>query len=487
MNSKKRFIFIILALILISGQTAEASSVKIWDTIVKDTGHKFYAFDSSYAWANKENWVQVPYGTLNYHFIGNQVIENGNFWFFIHDSGFDSPFMYANMSGSPAPVGEMYIKTTIDGINKWNFYKKSVIITKNTPEESIVIVDSGYTPGINVIQYRIKEDSHYIEAKPTTDHDFLAGFHSSPNRFAVAPVKNGTGTDFVVDPKNYSNIPEGKHIWFYPDEQYENMMVQEINIGGWFLDYMIIYDDWTSAKPLIEVYKENNIMRLGSMRAHMRPGTSNERIYFAQINTENIFYEETPNQAMSAGDSYTSVSHPTIPGRWRISGRVRAADGSEKYYTHDIYDQNFVFVSPISGTLEAIALYLYDRTGGTPSDITTPMDVYRDIMGQRTTLTTPTFSIPSGTYPDSQSISILTSTTDATIRYTIDGTTPTETSSIYSTPIVISSTTTLKAIAWKSGLPPSGIATATYTITTPVQAPAPIPAPSPVLSSIKNP
>jgi len=490
---KKHLIFIIFTLIIISGQTAEASSVKIWDTIVKDTGHKFYQFEDTYAWANKANWVQVPYGTTDYNFVGNQVIENGNFWFFIHDSGFDSPFMYANMGGNPVIAGEMYIKTWINGVNVWNIYKKSVIITKNTPEELILIVDEGFTPSINVIQYKIKEDSHYIEAKAMTDHDFLAGFHCSPNRFAVAPIKSGTDTDFVVDPANHLDIPEEKHIWFYPDEQYENMMIQEIRLESSYFQTMIIYDDWTFARPIIEVYKGAGIMRLGSMRAHMQPGTSNERVFFGLINEKNMFLEESPNKAISAGGSYTSIHSPTIPGRWRMSGRVRAADGSEQYYTQDVYDQNFVFVSPISGTLEALALYLYDRTSETPSDITTPMDVYRDIMGQTTTVSNPAYSIPSGTYTDSKSISISTSTTGTTIRYTEDGTTPTETSSIYSTPVVISSTTTLKARAWKTGLTPSGIATATYTISTPatytISTPATytISTPAPVLSSIKNP
>ncbi|MCL7413796.1 MAG: carbohydrate binding domain-containing protein [ANME-2 cluster archaeon] len=411
MKFKKYLLFVIFTLILLSGQTAEASSVKIWDTMVKDTGHKFYSFDSSYAWANKDNWVQVPYDTTNYNFIGNQVIENGNFWFFLHDTGFDSPFMYANISGTPGRPGEMYIKTT-DNINRWNFYKKSVNIVKNTPEELIVIVDAGYFPGINVVQYKIKDDSHFIEAKAMTDHEFLAGFHSSPNRFAVAPIKSGVGTDFVVDPKDYSRIPEGERIWFNPGEQYENLMMQEINFGGLFFNQMIIYDDWTFARPSIDVYKEDGMMRLGSMRAFMQPGTANERIFFALINEENIFHEESPNAAISAGGSYTSIRDLTIPGRWRMSGRVRAADGSKHYYTQDVYDQNFVFVSPIRGTLEALALYLYDRTSETPSDITTPMDVYRDITGQRTTVPDPTLSIPSDTNPDPQSNPIPTSTPD---------------------------------------------------------------------------
>ena len=80
------------------------------------------------------------------------------------------------------------------------------------------------------------------------------------------------------------------------------------------------------------------------------------------------------------------------------------------------------------------------------------------------TVTTPTISSPSGIYSSAQSISILTSTAGATIRYTIDGTTPTETSPIYSGTIIISSTTALKARAWKTGSTPSAIAAATYII-----------------------
>ena len=81
---------------------------------------------------------------------------------------------------------------------------------------------------------------------------------------------------------------------------------------------------------------------------------------------------------------------------------------------------------------------------------------------------TPTFSPSAGKYSTSQSISISTSTTATTIRYTLDGTTPDETSSIYSKPILISSTTTLKAKVWKTGFTPGSIKSEIYTIGTPV-------------------
>lgn len=68
----------------------------------------------------------------------------------------------------------------------------------------------------------------------------------------------------------------------------------------------------------------------------------------------------------------------------------------------------------------------------------------------------------SGTYNNSVSVSLSTSTSGASIYYTLDGTNPTSSSALYSSPITISTTTTLKAIAIKSGMTNSDIATATY-------------------------
>ena len=73
---------------------------------------------------------------------------------------------------------------------------------------------------------------------------------------------------------------------------------------------------------------------------------------------------------------------------------------------------------------------------------------------------------PAGTYQAPQSVT-LTADPGATIRVTLDGTDPAETSPIYSEAIVISSTTTLKAGAFRSGYTPSPILTAAYIIETP--------------------
>ena len=77
---------------------------------------------------------------------------------------------------------------------------------------------------------------------------------------------------------------------------------------------------------------------------------------------------------------------------------------------------------------------------------------------------TPTFSPAGGTYAEPQNVTISCTTAGATIHYTLDGTNPTTTSAVYSSPIAISETTTVKAMGVKAGMDNSSIATATYTI-----------------------
>jgi hypothetical protein len=68
-----------------------------------------------------------------------------------------------------------------------------------------------------------------------------------------------------------------------------------------------------------------------------------------------------------------------------------------------------------------------------------------------------------GNYPSAQTVTLTTATGGAVIRYTLDGTDPTTASTVYSDAITISETTTLKAIAIKSGQKNSDVTTATYT------------------------
>lgn len=78
----------------------------------------------------------------------------------------------------------------------------------------------------------------------------------------------------------------------------------------------------------------------------------------------------------------------------------------------------------------------------------------------------PTFTPAGGTYTSAQNVELTSATAGASIYYTTNGTDPNNTGNgtLYvGTPINVTTTTTIKAIAYADGLEPSAIATATYT------------------------
>ena len=77
---------------------------------------------------------------------------------------------------------------------------------------------------------------------------------------------------------------------------------------------------------------------------------------------------------------------------------------------------------------------------------------------------TPKLSPGAGTYATSETISITDATSKSTIYYTLNGSTPTTSSTKYGAPFKITKTTTVKAIAVATGYANSAVATATYTI-----------------------
>ncbi|MDR3734099.1 MAG: chitobiase/beta-hexosaminidase C-terminal domain-containing protein [Acidobacteriaceae bacterium] len=109
------------------------------------------------------------------------------------------------------------------------------------------------------------------------------------------------------------------------------------------------------------------------------------------------------------------------------------------------------------------------QAGGTVSGI-----LYADGYGTQTitvnpigAAATPAFSVAAGTYTSTQTVSITDSTSGSAIYYTIDGTTPTTSSTPYTVAITVATTTTVNAIAVATGYTTSAVGTAAYTIAVP--------------------
>lgn len=81
------------------------------------------------------------------------------------------------------------------------------------------------------------------------------------------------------------------------------------------------------------------------------------------------------------------------------------------------------------------------------------------------TVATPKALPIAGTYSGTQSVALICDTAGASIYYTVNGDTPTASSTLYNGPIAVAATKTIKAIAIKSGMTNSAVLSAAYTIT----------------------
>jgi hypothetical protein len=98
-----------------------------------------------------------------------------------------------------------------------------------------------------------------------------------------------------------------------------------------------------------------------------------------------------------------------------------------------------------------------------------PLPTISNRSGQDITITgvasvaEPQFNPASCLFYPSTNVTITCATSGATIRYTLNGTDPTESSTIYNGPILVDDDTEIRARAWKRGMNPSAVISETYT------------------------
>ncbi|MFG1639146.1 chitobiase/beta-hexosaminidase C-terminal domain-containing protein [Amycolatopsis sp. NPDC049252] len=149
---------------------------------------------------------------------------------------------------------------------------------------------------------------------------------------------------------------------------------------------------------------------------------------------------------------YVDVHYTGVPGVGQQNVRMTNASGT--------------WHSTVNGLSTGNTLdywFTYEKSG---PQYDTPHFTYTVGGGGTTTVAAPTFSPPGGTYSSAQTVTISSATSGATIRYTVDGSTPTASSPQYTAPISVPASQTVNAIALKSGSTTSAVSSATYTIGT---------------------
>jgi hypothetical protein len=102
-------------------------------------------------------------------------------------------------------------------------------------------------------------------------------------------------------------------------------------------------------------------------------------------------------------------------------------------------------------------------TSGRIANVTGALLSWEYYTGYNTRLSAPTFGLPAGPYPATQSVS-LSASPGAAIYYTTNGKPPTTASTLYTGPISVSSSQVVQAIAVQSGYTDSLVAVANYQI-----------------------
>ncbi|MGD0939872.1 MAG: chitobiase/beta-hexosaminidase C-terminal domain-containing protein [Terracidiphilus sp.] len=178
----------------------------------------------------------------------------------------------------------------------------------------------------------------------------------------------------------------------------------------------------------------------------------------------------TPTTPTAASPGFTPA-----PGAYPTTQSVTLTDttaGASIYYTTNGTTPSsastlFSATTPITvsstTTIQAIAIasgYLNSAVGSATYTINLPAAA------------TPTFSPAPGIFTVAQSVSLSDTTTGAVIHYTVDGSTPSANSTVFTpgTPIAVNSTTTINAIGVAAGYSNSAVATGTYTINLPAAA-----------------
>ncbi|HEY0496742.1 MAG TPA: chitobiase/beta-hexosaminidase C-terminal domain-containing protein [Kutzneria sp.] len=154
----------------------------------------------------------------------------------------------------------------------------------------------------------------------------------------------------------------------------------------------------------------------------------------------------------TTASKYVDVHYTGVPGTGQQNVRMTNNTGTWQWTVSGLSTGNVLDY-----------WFTYEKSG---PQYDTPHFSYTQGGSTTPTAAAPTFSPPGGSYPTAQTVTIASSTAGATIRYTVDGSTPTTSSPQYTGPISVPSSRTVNAIAVASGLANSPVASAAYSIGT---------------------
>ncbi|MBP1659567.1 MAG: hypothetical protein H6P95_759, partial [Candidatus Aminicenantes bacterium] len=264
---------------------------------------------------------------------------------------------------------------------------------------------------------------------------YRAGWTTSPvtsGRYAAGPVV--AAPEFAPPPGNY-------------------LAAQDITISTSTAGAAIRYttDGSTPSDTIGTLYAgpvhaaQNLTLRAVAFQAEWRNSPVTSGDYAIGLQVAPPGFSPAPGTYASAQDIVIATATPGATIRYTTDGSTP----SETVGT--------VYAAPVHLASSALLKAVAYRTGWTTSAVTT--GAYA--IGQ--TVMAPVFSVPPATYGTAKDVAITTTTAGATIRYTTDGSTPTETAgALYTAPVRVARSLTLRAVAYRSGWTTSPVTAGEY-------------------------
>ena len=195
------------------------------------------------------------------------------------------------------------------------------------------------------------------------------------------------------------------------------------------------------------------------------------------------FYNNN-NEGTDSTGFYVNGAVPTVPAQSMTasgvvlsSGDTMAAqlayDGTTLTFnvTDTVTSKTFTYAAAVNipNAVGGSTAYVGFTGGAGGSSAVQNIKTWTFTSGTAKTAADPVFSPAPGTYSDAQNVLLSTATAGAKIYYTVDGSTPTTNSTVYSAPIVASGNSlTIRAFAAATGYQNSPIVVGTYQVPVPV-------------------
>jgi formylglycine-generating enzyme required for sulfatase activity len=402
------------------------------------------------------------------------------------------------LTTTPADAKIYYTTDGTEPAISSTLYSGAIIVSETTAIKAVAVKDGWDDSGVLTVTYTIIIEMVSIQAGTFTmgQTDFATPEHS------VTLTKNFYLGKYQVTQAQYQSVmgaDENRATDSYGKE--ENHPVYYVS---WY-DALVFCNKWSVKEGLDPVYSikgstdptawgtvptasdtDWNAAVIDISKNGYRLPTEAEWEYACRAGTTTVFntgdtisdntgwYGNTTGN--SAGKTHEVGLKP--PNTWELYDM----HGNVNEWCLDWYDTNYYTNSPAANPLGASSGTVRVFRGGgwyNPADNLRSANrgsnnpylrsynlgfrLARTVVNPSLTIAvTPVASPAAGNYDEAQNVTLTSTTPDAKIYYTLDGTNPPYSSALYTGPISIGVTTTLKAVAVKEGMNDSAVLTATY-------------------------